>query len=91
MVPPKAAQMDLGELTVALTRSGYSRGLLTSMYGERLQALMKAIASGSLDCIIQHLAAGDRASFVGALQEVFGIGPKVAAQAWNILSGSAQK
>jgi len=81
----KVAAMDLGELTVALSRAGYNRGLLTSVYGERVHAVMKAIVAGELDVVLDYVTSNDRSSFVAKLQELYGIGPKVASNAWDLL------
>jgi hypothetical protein len=83
--PARAATMDLGEITVALSRSGYNRGLLTSMYGERVQALMKAIQNGQLHELSAAIVSADESAFVTRLRCIYGIGPKVAANAWALI------
>lgn len=87
LVPAAVAAMDLGELTMKLARNGYARGLLTSMYAERFQALMNEIARGGLDAIPEMVRNGDREKFTTVLQEIHGVGPKVAANAWSLMVG----
>jgi len=84
--PADVAAMDLGEVTVKLAKNGYSRGLLTSMYGERLQAVMRAIGGGSLDALPELIRSGHHDVFTGILTEIHGVGPKVAANAWELLA-----
>lgn len=85
LAPGDVARMDLGELTVKLAKNGYHRGLLTSMYAERFQAVMKEIATGSLDVLPEMVRLGEKEKFSALLREVHGIGPKVAANAWELL------
>lgn len=77
----EVAQMDLGVLTVALARNGYNRGLLTSMYAERLKALMVEVVEGHLDSLPELAKAGDGEAFLKRLREIHGVGPKVALNA----------
>lgn len=85
--PTDVASMDLGTLTVKLAKNGYGRGLLTSMYAERLQALMREIAAGRLDDVPALVASGECETFTARLRQIHGVGPKVAANAWSALSG----
>lgn len=84
--PAGVATMDLGVLTVKLNGNGYGRGLLTSMYAERLQALMRELAGGGLDDLADLVAEGNQADFAVRLREIHGVGPKVAANAWAFLA-----
>jgi 3-methyladenine DNA glycosylase/8-oxoguanine DNA glycosylase len=84
--PSDVAAMDLGEVTVKLAKNGYSRGLLTSMYGERLQAVMRAVVAGTLDVLPELVRSGQQDAFTRTLTEIHGVGPKVAANAWEFLS-----
>jgi hypothetical protein len=84
--PIDVAAMDLGEVTVKLAKNGYSRGLLTSMYGERLQAVMRAVASGSLDALPELVSSRQQDAFTRSFTEIHGVGPKVAANAWEFLT-----
>lgn len=77
--------MDLGVLTVKLSKNGYGRGLLTSMYAERLQAVMREVANGGLDNLAELLASGTEAQFSARLRMIHGVGPKVASNAWALL------
>jgi hypothetical protein len=88
LAPSAVSTLDLGELTVILAQLGYDRGLFTSMYAERLLALMKAIESGSLDRLVDYFVAGKRSRFEVTLQQVFGVGPKVASKAWELLASN---
>jgi hypothetical protein len=85
LVPADVARMDLGEITVKLAKNGYGRGLLSSMYAERFQAVMKEIAAGTLDVIPEMARAGDKDRFSAVLREIHGVGPKVAANAWELM------
>lgn len=84
--PTYVAAMDLGEVTVKLAKNGYLRGLLTSMYGERLQAVMRAVAGGTLDTLPDLVRTRQQDAFTSILTEIHGVGPKVAANAWEFLS-----
>ena len=83
--PEQVSTMDLGVLTVALAKNGYNRGLLTSMYAERLQSVMKAVHSGSLDGLPELVRKGNQTAFESQLKELHGIGPKVANNAWSMM------
>jgi len=85
--PKDVAEMDLGVLTVKLAKNGYGRGLLTSMYAERLQALMQEVASGRLDQLPDLVRSRDEAAFSARLRQIHGVGPKVAAKAWELMGG----
>jgi hypothetical protein len=85
--PEGVAAMDLGPLTVKLNSNGYARGLLTSVYAQRLQALMREVATGQLDDLSDLVRVGDEAGFSVRLRQIYGVGPKVAARAWSLLGG----
>lgn len=70
---------------MALSRAGYNRGLLTGMLAERLQALMVAVASGSLDGLEDAVASGNKSEARALLLRVKGIGERVAEVAWQLL------
>ena len=86
LIPQAVTDMDLGVLTVALAKNGYGRGLLTSMYAERLQALMREVASGQLDRLPELVRSGDRDMFERCLKQIHGVGPKVAGRAWESMA-----
>lgn len=83
--PAYVATADLGRLTVALAKNGYNRGLLTSMYAERLRALMAALDDGALDSLPSLIVAGQTEASLRLLQGIHGVGPKVAANALKLL------
>jgi hypothetical protein len=85
LVPSDVVRMDLGEMTVKLAKNGYGRGLLTSMYAERFQAVMKEIATGGLDGLPAMVHVGDKDGFSAVLRKIHGVGPKVAANAWEFM------
>lgn len=87
LAPAGVAQMDLGEVTVKLAKNGYGRGLLTSMYAERFQAVMKEIATGALDVLPEMARLGETEKFSVLLRQIHGVGPKVAANAWEFMAG----
>jgi hypothetical protein len=74
--PADVAAMDLGVLTVKLAKHGYSRGLLTSMYAERLQAMMREIAAGQLDDLRAIVASGTVSASPGACARSTASGPR---------------
>ena len=84
--PTYVASLDLGPLTVQLYNAGYDRGMLTSRIAERLQALMKAIREGQLDELEAFIRDRDAEKATAALVKVWGVGPKVALEAWNLLA-----
>ena len=88
--PKVVTGLDLGELTVALARTGYDRGLLTSLYAKRLQTFMQGVLDGELDAPIECLARNDRDTFLRLIRAVYGVGPSVAVNAWAILTGVAK-
>jgi hypothetical protein len=85
LAPQAVADMDWGVLTVALAKNGYSRGLLTSTYAERLQALMREVAAAQLDTLPELVRSGDRDAFLRRLVQIHGVGPKVASRAWELM------
>lgn len=85
--PGKVVNEDLGAVTVRLAQAGYDRGLLTGMMAGRLVTLMQAVDRGELDSFEGLLARGDLEKATSLLCQVYGIGPKVAADAWLLLRG----
>ncbi len=83
--PSAVAEMDLGVLTVRLAKNGYNRGLLTSMYAERLQAVMRAVHLGKLSRVSDFVREHDRRAFEALLRDLHGVGPAVAGRAWELL------
>ena len=83
--PETASKLDLGPWTVKLAAAGYDRGMLTSMFAERLRALMQAVCDGVLDELPDAIATGDETKATNALTRVKGIGPTVSRTAWALL------
>ena len=84
--PADVARMDLGEVTVKLAKNGYARGLLTSMWAGRFQAVMKEIATGALDVLPEMVRLGEKEKFSVLLLKIHGVGPKVTANAWEFMA-----
>ena len=74
-----------GPLTVQLASAGYDRGMLTSMFAERLRALVQSIRDGHLDNLDDAITARDERAAMRLLTAVKGIGPVVARTAWTLL------
>jgi 3-methyladenine DNA glycosylase/8-oxoguanine DNA glycosylase len=83
--PDFVAKADIGDLIVRLTRAGYERGMLNEMMATRVQHLMVAAVSGSLDAYDDRLAKKDKQAAQELLCKVKGIGPRVADIAWTLL------
>jgi len=77
--------LELGPLTVQLANAGYDRGMLTSMFAERLQALVRAIRDGMLDGIDAAISSRDEATGTKLLTAIKDVGPVVARSAWRML------
>lgn len=86
LTPSAVAVMDIALLTTKLASAGYARGIITSMYGERLQALMRQIDRGDLDELVDLARANDRDAFIARLLPIRGIGPRVASNAWDLFT-----
>jgi hypothetical protein len=84
--PDWTSTATIGQVTVALTKSGYTRGMLNGIMAERLIALMSAIAAGRMSILASAIAQNDRAAATSLLREVRGIGPRVADIAWLLLT-----
>lgn len=85
--PHRVARKDAGDLTVALSRAGYNRGMLTGLMAERLLGLMEAITDGELEAFEGLLRSGEQERALTLLRKVHGIGPQVAANVWMLLKG----
>lgn len=83
--PHFVAGADVGDITVRLATAGYNRGLLTGMFAERLQGVMKAYLEGQFNQVAEALSSGDRARVIEVLQDIPGLGPKTAEAAWTLL------
>lgn len=85
---PEAIPDDIGELTVRLASAGYDRGLLTSLFAERIAALMQAVRSGALDKLDDLVRRRAKSDATKLLCTVRGVGPRVAETAWSLWSSS---
>ena len=86
---PATVPEDIGEATKKLWDSGYDRGLLTSMFAERIQSLMAAVKAGQLARLDELVDARKKAETVALLCTVPGIGPTVAENAWLLVTSTA--
>jgi 3-methyladenine DNA glycosylase/8-oxoguanine DNA glycosylase len=83
--PEHVCALEPGPLTVQLASAGYDRGMLTSMFAERLQALLRAVRDGKLDGLEAAITARNEADAIKLLTTIKGIGPVVARTAWALL------
>lgn len=88
MTSPDAVPQDIGEATVRLATAGYDRGLLTSMFAERIQNLMAAVRRGDLSRIDALIETKNKEQALELLCSVKGIGPRVATTAWSLWTSS---
>lgn len=84
--PVMVAKADVGDVMMRLCKAGYDRGMLTEMMAGRLVHLMKAVHSGALDGLNTLVDNRAKEGTLELLCTVKGIGPKVAADAWMILT-----
>ena len=68
---------DEARVTRELNAAGYSRGLLTGMYAERLVATMRCIADQEIESNENTLERGSSAQVAKLLLPQRGVGPKV--------------
>ena len=85
--PSKISRTNVGEVMTQLYTAGYNRGLLTEMMAGRLVDLMKAVNSGDLEGFDELVALGKKQEAIKLLCNVKGIGPKVSADVWMLVSG----
>lgn len=86
--PANSSKLDQRALTVRLAKAGYDRGMLTGMMASRVADLMRAIATGQLDALDEHIRQQDWEAVERLLRAVRGIGPKVAKNALLLLGSS---
>ena len=84
--PEQVADRDLSDLTPQVFAAGFQRGLLTEMMAGRVRDVMRAAQAGKLDGLSACVASGDREGAVALLCTVKGIGPKVAGDAWMLMT-----
>jgi 3-methyladenine DNA glycosylase/8-oxoguanine DNA glycosylase len=76
--PQYLADCDEARLTRELYAAGYTRGMLTGMYADRLSAVMRALASSGRLQESQAILASERDDLVAdLLLPLHGVGPKV--------------
>jgi len=75
--PSNLSRWDEARVTRELNAAGYSRGLLTGMYAERLVATMRSIAVQEIDQTEKTLGFGSSEEVAKLLLPQYGIGPKV--------------
>ena len=85
------ANHDNGSIVEALEAAGYRRGKINWIVAPRLHTLMSEIEAGSLDDLPTFIAARDEAAATAALTAIGGIGPRVAATAWMLLTSDPEK
>lgn len=81
---PDTIPDDIGDVTVRLASAGYDRGMLTSMFAERIAALMEALRSGALAGLDGLIEDGSKAEAIERICTVRGVGPRVAQTAWSL-------
>ena len=84
--PPQVVKRDPGALIEALEGAGYTRGKITWIVAPRLRTLMQKIQAGTLDQLPSAVAAGNEAAATDLLTAIPGVGPRVAATAWMLLT-----
>lgn len=87
--PKRVAGLDGGVLSRELKSAGYDRGKITDIIAPRLRNLMALIEEGDLDSLPDLVARGDKDGVQASLVAIEGVGPRVAATAWMLLSSPA--
>lgn len=82
----EVAKADIGPLIVRLASAGYDRGLRTEIFAQRVLALMEAINRGQLSALPAMVSARKESDAIASLTMIPGIGPRVAATAWSLLT-----
>lgn len=83
--PGYICDLGPGPLTVQLASAGYDRGMLTSMFAERLRGLMRAVRDGKLDGLEDAIRDRNEVAAIKLLTAIKGVGPVVARTAWALL------
>jgi hypothetical protein len=86
--PMAVADMDAAAVLRRLQSAGYVRGGITDIVAPRVQTLMARVASGELDMLPGLVDAGRRDDARQVLLRLDGVGPRVAATAWMLLSST---
>jgi len=84
--PQLVSRRDVGEVLVRLSKAGYDRGFLVEMMAGRLINLMDMAADGKLDALNNLVREGNELATKELLCTVKGIGPKVAGDAWMLMT-----
>ena len=84
--PAKISNAEVPQVMRELYKSGYDRGMLTEMMAGRLIGVMKAVADGRLDILNDLVEKGSKTLTKELLCQVQGIGPKVASDAWMLMT-----
>jgi hypothetical protein len=87
--PQLVSRRDVGEVLVRLSKAGYDRGFLVEMMAGRLINLMDMAADGNLDALNNLVRNGNEFAAKELLCTVKGIGPKVASDAWMLMTSRA--
>ena len=86
--PKRVAGMEPDLLSARLKAAGYDRGKITDILAPRLKALMMQVDRGQLDSLADLVAAKDEGGVKKILLAIDGVGPRVAATAWMLLSSA---
>lgn len=77
------------EIVERLERAGYRRGQVNFIVAPRLHELMQAIHHGRLAALPGLVTSRNEATAIELLRTVPGVGPKVSARAWQLLTTSS--
>ena len=84
-------KMDVGSVIQLMNKAGFNRGLLMEMMAGRLMNLMKASQNRELDLLNEYVKSKNKSAATDLLCKISGIGPKVASDAWMLISSSNTK
>jgi len=82
--PFAVVAMDIAQVTAALTKAGYNKGVLNGRFADYIKGLMEKMVSGELDGLPSLLRENDRAGCRDLLLKVRGIGEHVASNVWTL-------
>lgn len=89
--PGRVIAMKYDDLVQAINDAGYQRGGFVRVIARRLYPIMEAIRSGKLDHVAAAARAGNKSAFISALSSTYGFGPRTAATAWMLWTGSGSE
>lgn len=81
--------LDSAAIALRLKAAGYDRGKITDILAPRLRNLLKLANDGALDALPNLVQTGGEESVRSLLLPLKGVGPRVAATAWMLLSARA--